>query len=535
MTSLAAQLTTLPQSKQQAFVNSLSNQDAYVLLVALEAEECRASLKTFMKAVWPIIEPTPFIDGLPIDAMIVHLEALTRGDIKRLVINIPPRHTKSTLLVIWRVWVWLQNPYERILSASYSLNLSIRDNLRCRRIIEDPWFQARFGNDFKLTGDQNAKSHFDNDQQGYQMALSVAGGTTGHGGSILVIDDLHNADEAHSEKDRETALNWFREVWTNRLNDQLNDRMLLVGQRIHAADVCGYVLSERPDWISLILSAFYESARHCTTPIWSDPRKEEGELLWPMRFSKETLDGLRRDLGSIGFAAQYQQLPVPAGGSQFKQQWFRYYLDNGDHYELEQTDGVKRVLATQCHKVITVDLAISQKQSADYTVICVWAITPDREIALLDCLREHLDNPDQQKQIQLLYHRYHPDYILVENVAYQLAIIQQLLRLGLPAKEYKPVKDKVSRSSTAAVLYEAGRMYHPRTASWLAAWEDELLVFPMGAHDDQVDNASMICDAVSGPSASASEQVEAMKRRVSLAQSRSAHTVPAGGVVGWQR
>lgn len=340
-------------------------------------------------------------------------------------------------------------------------------------------------------------------------------------------DDPHSATDAHSDADRESALRWFREVWTNRLNSQENGRMLVIGQRVHDNDVSGYILHERPDWVHLNLPAYYEPDRKCVTPIWSDPRTEEGQLLWPERFSKETLEGLKRDLGSMGFAAQYQQRPVPSGGGQFKKAWFRYFTQEDTHYCLETPETIKRVLAEQCQKIITVDLAISQKQSADYTVISTWAVTPDREILLIDCLRDHLDNPEQQKQIQLLYQRYHPAYICVENVAYQLAIIQQLLRLGLPTKEYKPVKDKVSRASTAAVLYEAGRVYHPRTASWLTDWEDELLIFPMGAHDDMVDCTSMICDLVSGPNASSSDHLEAMKRRVELAKTRT--VAPAWG------
>lgn len=514
--------TRIVSPPTQALTNNID-----ALLLQVEAEECRRSLKTFAKCVWNLIEPNPFVDGMPLDAMIEHLEAVARGDIRRLVVNIPPRHTKSLLLTIWRAWMWIQDPSERFLCASYSLDLSTRDNLRVRRIIEDPWFQDRFGKIFQLAGDQNVKRYFENTERGYQMAISVDGGTTGQGGSVLILDDAHNADEAHSSAERQTALIWFREVWTNRLNDQEKDKMVVVGQRIHDEDVCGYILKERPDWVHLNLPAYYEPDRRCITPIWSDPRTEEGQLLWPERFSKETLEGLKRDLGSMGFAAQYQQRPVPAGGGQFKKMWFRYFTQEDTHYCLESPDAVKRVLVEQCQKIITVDLAISQKQSADYTVISTWAVTPDREILLIDCLREHLDNPEQQKQIQLLYQRYHPAYICVENVAYQLAIIQQLLRLGLPTKEYKPVKDKVSRASTAAVLYEAGRVYHPRTASWLGDWEDELLIFPMGAHDDQVDTVSMICDLVSGPNASSSDHLDAMKRRVTLAQARTA--VPTWG------
>jgi predicted phage terminase large subunit-like protein len=491
-------------------------QNIDALLLQVEAEECRRSLKAFTRSVWPIVEPgTPFVDGMPIDAIVVHLEALTRGDIKRLIVNIPPRHMKSTLIsVIWPVWCWIHNPEDRFLCASYALSLSIRDNRRKRLLIESDWFQQRYGHLFQLSGDQNLKGRFENDHRGYNLAVSVGSATTGEGGSKLIIDDPHNAMEAHSVADRENALSWFRETWSSRLNDQQNGCMIVVGQRIHDDDVCGYILKERPDWVHLNLPAYYEPSNPCITPIWKDPRTEEGQLLWPERFSKEVLDGLRRDLGSQGFAAQYQQRPVPAGGGQFKKLWFRYFSREDTHYRLEVPDAPKTILAEKCYKFITVDLAISQKQTADYTVISVWAVTPDRELLLIDCLREHLDNPEQQKHIQMLYQRYQPNYIQVESVAYQLAIIQQLWRLGLPVREYKPVKDKVSRASTAAVFYEAGRVYHPRTAHWLQDWEDELLIFPMGAHDDMVDTCSMACDAISGPLMSPNDHLDAMKQRL---------------------
>lgn len=868
------------------------------LLLQVEAEECRRSLKTFMRGVWPIIEPTPFADGMPIDAMVEHLEAVTRGDIRRLVINIPPRHTKSSLLTIWRAWSWVQNSAERFLCASYSLDLSTRDNLRVRRIIEDPWFQARFGKTFQLAGDQNVKRYFENTERGYQMAISVDGGTTGQGGSILVClcyntevttdqgrlcigdivekhlpvrvlafdhkshtarwqnieeyessvgrssvcvtctdgrfieattdhpfyvigkgyvhaaqlvsgdevvtdesylrslrqrvqpqtvtnceiqtkllqpsvplqgsverepssirrqnkslelpsvrqgvcesggaryttqrhflqsclswcmgkgreqsclsgwacranmqdvlqsilsqakscccwgilllkrmqrevsageqfatlsrfvrqlhvlwssdkdnqaknretqllfsqmckscsqriyqwgeqwaiyrwwgsralflgfpqtcsinsrtrwtemqalpddegrewqgirrsshrlrqgsqqcfqsclslpllpwenawvrksetpverllvrcvepiptpervynlrvaedhnyfangvlvhncDDPHNADEAHSDTERNTAITWFREVWTNRLNDQEKDKMVVVGQRIHDDDVCGYILKERPDWIHLNLPAYYEPNHPCVTPIWKDPRTEEGQLLWPERFSKSVLDGLKRDLGSMGFAAQYQQRPVPAGGGQFKKLWFRYFTAESDYYVLETPEGIARIQKSKCWYFSTVDLAISLKQTADYTVVATWAVTPDRDLLLIDRIREHLDNPEQQKQISLIYNKYSPNYLKIERVAYQLAIIQQLRRQGLPVREYLPVKDKVSRASTASVYYEAGKVYHPKGAMWLAEWEEELLMFPLGSHDDQVDTLSMAAEELGTP------------------------------------
>lgn len=470
------------------------------LLRIFEAEDCRRSLKRFAMVVWPIVEPMPFVDGRVIDAICEHLEAVARGEIRKMVINIPPRHTKSLLLVIWRAWLWANTPTEQILAASYSFALSLRDNMRVRRIIEDPWFQSHYGATVTLSPDQNVKGYFENTAGGYQMAMSVDGGTTGHGGSVLIVDDMHNATEAHSEAERVAATTWFREVWTNRLNDQKRDKMVVVGQRIHENDVCGYILAERPDWVHLNLPALYEPDRTCVTSIgWQDWRTHEGELLWPERFSRETLEGLKRDLGSAGFAAQYQQTPIPSGGGQFKEQWMRYCSQPGDVYALETPEGVRHVPIASCWLFAVVDVAISLKQDADYTVIQTWAVTPEKDLLLIDQTRGHFDNPDQQKMVVRAYQQHIPSFVQIETVAYQLALFQQLLRQGIPVKEYQPVRDKVSRASTAAVYMEAGKIYFLKTLPELAEIKMELLRFPLYAHDDIVDCVSQAADVVSMP------------------------------------
>ncbi len=470
-------------------------------LHAIQAERCKRSLKAFAKAVWPIVEPsTPFIDGWVIDCLCDHLTALTRGDIHKLLINIPPRHSKSTICLIWRAWCWTHTPQDRFLCASYSLSLSIRDNRRTRMLIESDWYQQRYGNVFQLSGDMNLKGRFENDARGYNLAVSVGSATTGEGGSKLIIDDMHSAMEAYSDADRETALEWFRTVWSSRLNNQSQDKMLVIGQRIHDSDVSGYILSERPDWVHLNLPAYYEPSRHCHTSIgWEDPRIQEGELLWPERFSSEVLQGLQRDLGSSGFAAQYQQTPVPSGGGQFKEAWMRFADIDGRYYALETPEGLRHILIADCWNLMTVDLAISSKQDADYTVIQTWAVTPSKDGILIDEVHEHLDNPEQQKRIHSKYLFYLPRFVKIETTAYQLALAQQLLRQGVPCKEFKPVRDKVARASTASILMEAGKLYFLKTLPGLRDLIDELLHFPYGAHDDRVDSASMAAEELGMP------------------------------------
>lgn len=499
-------------------VDRLLNLDQIQQERAIRAQE---SFKTFVRQAWHVVEPaTPFIDGWHIDALCEHLEAVTRGDIPLLLINMPPRHMKSLLVsVMWPMWEWTTKPHTRWMFSSYALSLAIRDSLKCRRLIESDWYQRNWGHVFTMAKDQNLKSRFENDKRGYRLAVSVGSAATGEGGDRIVCDDPHNVIDAESEVIRQGTLDWWDMTMSSRLNNPATGAKVIVMQRVHADDLSGHVL-EKGGYTHLRLPAEYESDQRCATSIgWSDPRIEEGELLWPTRFNAESIVDFKRSLGSIGYSGQFQQRPVPAGGGQFKKQWFRYFTQEEKYVEMEEPSGVKRVLLEQCQKIVTVDLAISQKQTADYTVISTWAITPERELLLLDRLRDRLDNPQQQQQIQLVYQRYHPGYIMVENVAYQLALIQQLLRLGLPAREYRPPKDKVARATTAAVLYEAGRIYHPKYANWLQEWEDELLFFPLAPHDDQVDTVSMAADTLAGAQQSAEDHLIALKRRAQLSQS----------------
>lgn len=494
---------SMTKEQRQAYI-------ADTLLCLAEAEEMRRSLKAFVTQAWHIIEPVPYRDGWCVDAICEHLEALTSGAIRFLLINIPPRHSKSTICsVLWPAWCWLHNAAERFLCSSYGLNLAIRDNLKKRNLIESKWFQDRYGKafsllmedegfqfdrdpDFTLSRQQKGSRLFVNDHLGYQLAVSVGSTTTGEGGSMLLMDDPHSATEAHSEAERESANRWFRETWSNRMNDAGKDRMIVIGQRIHEQDVSGIILQERPDWVHLNLPAEYESARKCTTVIgWQDPRTKEGELLWPERFNPETIARYKRDLGSLGYAAQYQQVPVPASGGAFRIDNERLFTQNFDTYFLHTPKGLRAVAKSECSKFITVDPAISEKESADYTVIGTWAVTPYKDLLLLNVRRDHWSHRDQQDEIEEEYHDSNAEFVAVETVAYQLALFQDLLVRGIFCRPFIAKRDKVTRASGAAIWHENGKFYFLKDAHWLPAYQKEMYTFPKAGHDDQVDMTSL--------------------------------------------
>jgi hypothetical protein len=240
-------------------------------------------------------------------------------------INIPPRHAKSTIVsVMWPCWEWIRRPQEKYLSASYSGILSTRDNLKARRLITSQWYQARWGDVVELTGDQNQKTRFENTSTGYRIASSVGGTATGEGGSRLILDDPHSAQDAQSDKMRESALEWFDMVWSTRLNDPKRDAMVTIMQRLHEQDVSGRIL-ELGDWEHLCLPAEYDGVRRKTKLGAYDKRTTEGELLWPERFGAKELDKLKAVLGDYGVAGQLQQAPAPAGGGILKPDRFRLW------------------------------------------------------------------------------------------------------------------------------------------------------------------------------------------------------------------
>src|SRR5580704_15539552 len=260
----------------------------------VERELATRYFREFVRQAWPIIEPlTPFVPGWHIDAIIDHLEAVTRGEIRNLLINVPPRHMKSLLVsVLWPAWEWIRHPERRWLFSSYAASLSIRDSIKCRTLIESPWYQSFWGDRFALASDQNTKTRFDNDRSGYRIATSVGGTATGEGGDRIVCDDPHNVQDAESDSIRKATLDWWDVVMSTRVNDPRTAAKVVVMQRCHQRDLSGHLL-ERGGWEHLCLPAEYEGPTRTTSISWSDQREQQGELLWPERFGPREIEDLK--------------------------------------------------------------------------------------------------------------------------------------------------------------------------------------------------------------------------------------------------
>lgn len=282
----------------------------------------------FIKLMWHELEPKSreFVDGWHIHALCDHLEAVSAGHIKRLLINVPPGSMKSLAVdVFWPAFEWgpRNMPELRYVSSSYSEELTKRDNRRGRRLIRSDLYQSMWGDRFTIPSGQDTKLRYENDKTGFRIATSVGGLGTGERGDRLIIDDPHNVKDGESEAKRTSTLLWFTEVMPTRLNDPEDSAIIVIMQRVHGEDVSGLILERELGYTHLCLPMEYESDRKCTTSIgFEDPRHEEGELLWPDRMTAQVVERDKKVMGSYAAAGQFQQRPSPRGGGMFQGAWF---------------------------------------------------------------------------------------------------------------------------------------------------------------------------------------------------------------------
>jgi hypothetical protein len=316
-------------------MNSLSHGLRLPSLAEIDRELAERDLHEFMRQAWPIVEPgKPFVDNWHIGAIAEHLMAVTRGQITRLLINVPYRSSKSTLVaVMWPAWTWIANPSFQWLCGSHGLDLAIRDNLAMRRLITSPWYQRAWSS-FELTGDQNQKTRFENDQRGYRLAFGMKTGVMGQGGDGVIVDDPHDREGSDSDAERETTLLNFDQGVATRLNDPVMSSITIIMQRLNNNDLSGHVLASGASYEHLLIPMHYDPARSKVTVLgWRDPRKVAGELMWPARFTEEWCNAEAKRLGPYGAAGQLEQNPSPAGGGIFKREDWRFYDTPPDVFE----------------------------------------------------------------------------------------------------------------------------------------------------------------------------------------------------------
>ena len=405
------------------------------------------------------------------------------GKLKRLIVNLPPRHGKSELISKYFPFWYLCNfPDKRIILSSYEATFAQSWGRKVRNLINE------FGEDcfgIKLSDSSQTAGYFEIDNHSGSMTCVGAGGPiTGKGADLFIIDDpIKNDEEANSPHQREKLWDWFCSTAYTRLEP--DGAMIVMMTRWHEDDLCGRIINqwESDDkWTVIKIPAIAQ-----TDDILGRP---EGTALWEQRFSIDRLRKIEKEIGSYWFGSLYQQNPVNLGGGIFKKKYFRYFFESLNTFNLINGEHTKSVKKSDCTFWTAIDLAISLSTSADYTCAVTVAITPDNELLICDVIRKRIEPSEHLKLISEIYEKFHPYIIGIESVQYQTALVQNAAASGYPVKQLKPDSDKLTRALPVASKIEIGQVYFNRDANWLNEFESELLKFPRDKHDDQVDALS---------------------------------------------
>ncbi len=436
----------------------------------------RNDFSSFIRKVFQTINPGIIYEhNWHIDLICDYLDAIEKGEIKRLMINIPPRTLKSICVsVAWPAWLLGQNSKIRIISASYAQNISTKHSLDCRFVIESDWYKEIF-KDTRISKKENRKTKFITTNFGMRFASSVGGSVTGEGGDILIIDDPHNPAHISSERIRQKTIEWYEQNFVSRLNSKSDGVIVIVMQRLHHNDLCGYLeKKDNHNWQILKIPALAESRI-----LYNIGNKnyvmEKDETIHKDREKKEYLTRLASEIGQDNFAAQYLQDPVNNFISILSLKDISYYQSLPHNFD---------------YIIQSWDTAIKTNEESDYSVCSTWYIISDKYY-LVHILREKLAYPDLKKQVVKLSKQYSPKYICIEDKASGQSIIQDLRNEGyMNVIPVKPKLDKITRFASIVPYFQSARILFPNQSPYLNILIDELTKFPNSNHDDIVDSIS---------------------------------------------
>lgn len=439
-----------------------------------------SSRKIFLEKVFNTLHnDLPFEDNWHIDLILEYLRAVEEGKIKRLIINIPPRSLKSVCIsVFWPIWLLAHNPALKIITASYSKGLSLKHSQDTRFVMLSDWFLEYFP-DARIIPGCNTQAKFMTKDKGFRFATSVGGTLTGEGADFIIVDDPQTPLQAFSTKEREKTIRWFEQTLMSRLNDKHKGAIILVMQRLHVNDLTGYLI-QKGGWELLNIPMIANEKTEINFADFSYVR-EKGELLNKKRDTKEIVERLKNELGEYGFASQYQQKPMSINSQFIKKSWIRRY----DH---QMDISIMNSMAIYQ----SWDCAIKDGSGNDYTVCATIGELNDKYY-LLDIMREKLAYPYLKNKIIEMYKKYTPNYVIIEDKASGQQIIQENINNNIPIRPFIPQYNKLTRLVLVTPIIESGNFLIPDILkrdgkiNWVEDFLDELLLFPNGQHDDQVD------------------------------------------------
>jgi phage terminase large subunit-like protein len=525
MSWLARRAPTLEQLADERIAELRSQQTGD------HAEELSGSLRRFIGPAWSQLEPmNPLIWGWHIDAICDHLEAAALGQIRTLLINIPPRHLKSSLVgVMFPAWLWTRNRALKLLTGSYAMPLATRDATRTRRLILSTWYQRQWPQ-VQLEADQFAKMRYDLVGGGARYCFSTAGIVTGEGGDVIIYDDPHKPADMYSDAKIEAAVQFWTEVLPTRVNNPLTATKIIIMQRLGERDLSGYMLGKAKDradsnLVHLMLPAHYDPLRPCQTRWFRDPRKEQGELLWPELMSTGALYELTSEMSPPAIAAQLEQQPTEPGGAIINRKWWRVWSQ------------WKR---PKCHLIVlSIDTSMKEKEMNDPWACTIWGVWPHFEelepidagdpglpardysganenwsVILIDAWEAWITYP--QAKIRILQtiedHTVEdvpPDFVVIEDKAAGPALLSEFEQAGVEGLVSWPpaglaMPDKVARAKMVSDIPFHGRVWvlgrklsdGTRSSLILPKALEKVVAqcarFPNDEHDDLVDTATQV-------------------------------------------
>lgn len=479
--------------------------------------ESPSALYDFLAQSWPIIEPSMgLIDSWHMEDICYVLQhGVATGQVTRLVLNIPPGHSKSNIVsVAFPAWMWLLNPKWRSLYGTYEHKLAERDSIRTRDVVTSDWYQNTFKPNWQLKQDSNAKHLFTNTVSGFRMATTVGGKGTGWRVDAVVADDPLNSIDTMSEAKRKRAIYWWGKAISNRLKNPNTGTLVVVMQRLHAEDLSGH-LERLGGYEHMRLPSYYEVKRKSQVYFkrpdpetgevvkllgWEDRRTEEGELLFPALYGKDVLERARTiDLGSDGFAGQHQQRPTAAEGGMFKRAHWRFWKPDGKappnaHPRPDGCMSPELMPAVPIPAldriIISLDCAFKDKPKNDYVCFLVIGVCKAQKF-LLGRVKKRISFSLTLAHMRQLVEQWPQSTArLIEDKANGPAVIDTLSSEISGIIAIEPYGGKQARASAIQPQVEAGNVFLPEGEAWLGDFVDELAEFPNGLNDDQVDALS---------------------------------------------
>ena len=454
-------LDTLPTDEKREILKLIEE-----LNIARMRENAQGDFLEFVKEVWPA-----FIEGDHHRVMADAFNRIAEGELKRLIINMPPRHTKSEFAShLFPAWYLGRFPDRKVIQTAHTAELAVGFGRKVRNLVGSKDYERIFSG-VSLSADSKAAGRWNTNKQGDYFAIGVGGAVTGKGADILIVDDPHSEQEAAQNDPSvyDKTYEWYTSGPRQRL--QPGGAICLVMTRWSKKDLTGSILKASiqrggsDEWEIIELPAILPS----------------GKPLWPGFWPQDQLEALKAELPVGKWSAQYQQDPTSEEGAIIKREWWKEWTKKDP---------------PNCEFVIqSWDTAFLAKETADYSACTTWGVfyNEDREanIILLDALQERLEFPDLKTRAYEMYKEYEPDAFIVEAKAAGSPLIFELRRIGIPVSEYSPGRgrDKIARVNAVSDLFHSGHVWAPKKR-WAEEVIEEFAAFPTGDHDDLVDSST---------------------------------------------